>query len=127
MCTLIPIVLFNQFKYFYNFFFLVIALTQFIPVLKVGFMFTYVSPLVFVLSICILKEAFDDLQRMRKDKDINNKRYEKLRKDGSFRKTKSETLKVGDIIKIYQNERVPADLVLLQTTESTGTIFIRTD
>lgn len=29
-------VLFNQFKFFYNFFFLVIALTQFIPVLKVG-------------------------------------------------------------------------------------------
>lgn len=27
VCTLIPIVLFNQFKYFYNFFFLVIALT----------------------------------------------------------------------------------------------------
>lgn len=39
-------------------------------------MFTYVSPLVFVLSICILKEAFDDIQRMRKDQDINNKRYE---------------------------------------------------
>ena len=35
-CTLIPMVLFNQFKFFYNFFFLVIALTQFIPVLKVG-------------------------------------------------------------------------------------------
>lgn len=35
-CTLIPLVLYNQFKFFYNFFFLVIALTQFIPVLKVG-------------------------------------------------------------------------------------------
>lgn len=39
-------------------------------------MFTYVSPLVFVLTICIAKEAFDDFQRMRKDKDINNKKYE---------------------------------------------------
>lgn len=39
-------------------------------------MFTYVSPLAFVLTICIAKEAFDDFQRMRKDKDINNKKYE---------------------------------------------------
>lgn len=41
-----------------------------------GFMFTYVSPLVFVLMVCIGKEAFDDFQRMRKDSDINNKKYE---------------------------------------------------
>ena len=27
ICTLVPMVLFNQFKFFYNFFFLVIALT----------------------------------------------------------------------------------------------------
>ena len=34
-------------------------------------------------------------------------------KDGSFKKISAATIKVGDIIKIYQNERVPADLVLL--------------
>ena len=59
--TLIPIVLFNQFKYFYNFFFLIISLSQFVPQLKVGFLFTYVAPLVFVLGITIFKEGFDDL------------------------------------------------------------------
>ena len=58
--TLIPLVLFNQFKFFYNFFFLVIGLSQFIPALKVGFMFTYIAPLVFVLMVTIAKEAFDD-------------------------------------------------------------------
>jgi len=58
--TLIPVVLFNQFKFFYNFFFLLISLSQFIPPLKVGLMFTYVAPLVFVLLITLFKEAFDD-------------------------------------------------------------------
>jgi phospholipid-translocating ATPase len=57
---LIPVVLFNQFKFFYNFFFLLISLSQFIPPLKVGLMFTYVAPLVFVLLITLFKEAFDD-------------------------------------------------------------------
>jgi magnesium-transporting ATPase (P-type) len=74
--TLIPVVLFNQFKFFYNFFFLMISLSQFIPPLKVGLMFTYVAPLVFVLMITIFKEAFDDFQRKIKDRELNNKKYE---------------------------------------------------
>lgn len=53
--------------------------------------------------------------------------HRKLRKDGTFKKVASADMRVGDIIKIYQNDRVPADLVLLQTTEKSGTVFIRTD
>lgn len=74
--TLIPVVLFHQFKMFYNLFFLVISASQFIPALKVGFLFTYIAPLAFVLAVTIAKEAFDDWQRMRKDRELNNKRYE---------------------------------------------------
>lgn len=111
--TLLPLVLFHQFKFFYNFFFLVIGLSQFIPALKVGFMFTYIAPLIFVLMITIIKEAFDDFQRKRKDRDLNNRHYEKLKKDGTFKKTAAANLKVGDIIKVCKDERVPADLVLL--------------
>jgi phospholipid-translocating ATPase len=58
--TFIPVVLFNQFKFFFNLFFLLICLSQFIPPLKVGFMFTYVSPLAFVLTVTLMKEAWDD-------------------------------------------------------------------
>ena len=36
-------------------------------------------------------------------------------------------MKVGDIIKVNKDERIPADMVLLYTTEKTGTVFIRTD
>ena len=40
----------------------------------------------------------------------------------------SENIRVGDIIKVNQNERLPADLMLLYTTqEESGNIFIRTD
>jgi len=59
--TLMPVVLYNQFKFFYNFFFLIIGLSQFIPALKVGLMFTYIAPLIFVLTITIVKEQFDDV------------------------------------------------------------------
>lgn len=51
----------------------------------------------------------------------------KLKKDGTFKKVNGANIKVGDIIKVYQNERIPADMVLLQTTEKSGSVFIRTD
>ena len=51
--------------------------------------------------ITIIKECFDDIQRMRKDKDINNKNYEKLKKDGKFKQITSSSMKVGDIIKVH--------------------------
>jgi phospholipid-translocating ATPase len=50
-----------------------------------------------------------------------------MRKDGSFKKIRAANLHVGDIIKVHKDERVPADMVLLQTTEKSGAVFIRTD
>lgn len=127
LLTFVPVVLFNQFKFFYNSFFLFIALSQFYPPLKVGFMFTYIAPLAFVLSITLMKEAWDDIQRYRKDKDINNTMYEYLQKNGTWHMKASSSVKVGDILKINQNQRFPADCILLYTTERNGTVFIRTD
>jgi len=80
----------------------------------------------FVLFITMCKEAFDDLQRHRRDKDMNLKKHEVLTNNG-FKKVNSMDLRVGQIVKVHQNERVPADLILLYTTEKTGSVFIRTD
>ena len=53
--------------------------------------------------------------------------YRKLMRNGTFKPVAGQNIKVGDIIKVKQNERVPADMVLLYTTEKSGSIFIRTD
>jgi phospholipid-translocating ATPase len=50
-----------------------------------------------------------------------------LKKDGTFKNISAADIKVGDIIKLNQNERVPADMILLYTTEKQGSIFLRTD
>ena len=39
----------------------------------------------------------------------------------------SRFIRVGDLIKVRANERAPADMVIMYTTEKTGTFFIRTD
>ena len=50
-----------------------------------------------------------------------------LEKDGTYKNIRSQDLKVGQIIKLKKDDRVPADFVLLYTTETNGNIFIRTD
>jgi phospholipid-translocating ATPase len=61
-------------------FFLIIALSKFVPPLKVGFLVTYIAPLGFVLFITLVKEASDDLARYSKDKELNGQKLEYLSK-----------------------------------------------
>mmetsp|Transcript_9832 Transcript_9832/g.14665 ORF Transcript_9832/g.14665 Transcript_9832/m.14665 type:complete len:1003 (+) Transcript_9832:12-3020(+) len=124
--TFLPLVLWNQFKYFFNFFFLGITLSQLVPQLQVGYLFTYLAPLVFVLTITIIKEAYDDLLRMRRDKEVNSQTYSKITRKGT-QDVQAAQIKVGNLIEIKANQRIPADMVLMHTTEESGTVFIRTD
>lgn len=118
--------LYNEFKFFFNLFFLIIALSQFFEPLRVGFLFTYIAPLSIVLLITMIKEAFDDFARFRRDKAINLAKYKVFEK-GVWKEKYSQNLKVGNLVKVSQNERLPADLICCYTTEAKGTIFIRTD
>ena len=99
-------VMYNEFKFFFNLFFLIIAISQFVPFLKVGFMFTYIAPLAFVLIVTMGKEGWDDFNRYRRDKDLNNTEYAVLQRSsaghGSIVPIASKDIAVGMIIKINQ-------------------------
>jgi len=124
--TFIPVVLFNQFKFFLNLYFLVMACSQFIPQLRIGYLYTYWGPLGFVIFVTMVREAIDDIKRWQRDREVNHSRYAKLTERGLV-SVSSANLKVGDIIVVEKGVRVPADLVLLRTTECSGACFIRTD
>ncbi|OII71810.1 uncharacterized protein cubi_00618 [Cryptosporidium ubiquitum] len=126
LITFVPKVLFDQFSNFFNFFYLVVALFQFVPELRTGPLFTYIAPLLLVLSITIGKEAIDDIKRYKRDKEFNNKKYRKINKNG-IQEIRSSDIKVGDLIEINTNDRVPADILFLRTNDPTGTVFVRTD
>jgi phospholipid-translocating ATPase len=74
----------------------------------------------------MLREAYDDFKRYLRDKELNSQLYKILTYDG-VKMVPSSHLKVSDIIFIEKNQRVPADMVLLKTSEKSGTCFIRTD
>ncbi|KAI8884283.1 phospholipid-translocating P-type ATPase [Backusella circina FSU 941] len=124
--TFIPLVLYEQFIIFFNLYFLLVALSQFVPALKIGYIFTYFGPLCFVLLITISKEALDDYHRYKRDKEANSQLYRRLTVAG-YQHIPSSKIKVGDMIHIMKDQRIPADVILLRTTEETGASFIRTD
>jgi phospholipid-translocating ATPase len=107
------------------------VISQFFDSLKVGFLFSYVAPLLFVLLVTLFKEAIDDIYRFKQDKMTNEQEFSKLvlgRNKMIERKlTKSQDIQIGDMIEINQNERIPADMVILKTFDESGTVFIRTD
>ncbi|CAE6467513.1 unnamed protein product [Rhizoctonia solani] len=137
--TFLPLVIYAQFKFFFNLYFLLVALSQFVPALKIGFIATYIAPLAFVLCVTMGKEAWDDILRNRRDREANAQRYLILEPDSTplapnsstgfppTRATPSSQLQVGDLVQLSQNQRVPADMLLLRTSDPSGTCFVRTD
>ncbi|XP_059751051.1 probable phospholipid-transporting ATPase IIB isoform X1 [Balaenoptera ricei] len=124
--TFIPGVLYEQFKFFLNLYFLVVSCSQFVPALKIGYLYTYWAPLGFVLAVTIMREATDEFRRFQRDKEVNSQLYSKLTVRGKVQ-VKSSDIQVGDLIIVEKNQRIPSDMVFLRTSEKAGSCFIRTD
>ncbi|KAB1262373.1 putative phospholipid-transporting ATPase IIA [Camelus dromedarius] len=165
-------VLFNQFKYFFNLYFLLLACSQFVPEMRLGALYTYWVPLGFVLAVTIIREAVEEIRCYIRDKEVNSQVYSRLTARepvlsvdlclvnlefssvhlvhiqpklcgltvitravlyGSCKltertvKVKSSSIQVGDLIIVEKNQRVPADMIFLRTSEKNGSCFLRTD
>ncbi|KAI0470428.1 hypothetical protein GGR56DRAFT_660805 [Xylariaceae sp. FL0804] len=59
-------------------YFLLVALSQVIPALRIGYIFTYIAPLAFVRMIIMGKEGYDDIKRCRRDNEVNLEEYKVL-------------------------------------------------
>ena len=76
--SFLPRTLWNEFKFFFNLYFLLVALSQVVPALRIGYLSTYIAPLAFVISVTLGKEAYDDIYRRKRDGEANSERYKVL-------------------------------------------------
>ncbi|KAI9297264.1 phospholipid-translocating P-type ATPase [Neoconidiobolus thromboides FSU 785] len=126
LLTFLPIFFWEQFGRFMNFYFLLIACLQLIKQLTPINPITTWTPLIIIFSISGIKEIYDDYKRWKADQQFNERYYSKLRSDGSLKPIQSGQIKVGDIVKISQDEEIPCDLVLLKSDEAYGEAYLLT-
>lgn len=123
--TFLPLNLFEQFQRIANAYFLCLLVLQVIPAISSLSWFTTVVPLALVLTVTAVKDAIDDIHRHRSDRQVNNRKAEVLI-DGELRSEKWMNVKVGDIIKLQNNQFVTADLLLLSSSEPLNLVYIET-
>ncbi|XP_062395084.1 phospholipid-transporting ATPase ID [Sardina pilchardus] len=123
--TFLPVNLFEQFQEVANTYFLFLLILQLIPQISSLSWFTTIVPLVLVLSITAVKDATDDYFRHKSDNQVNNRQSQVLI-SGILQKEKWMNVRVGDIIKLENNQFVAADLLLLSSSEPHGLCYIET-
>lgn len=82
-------------------------------------------PLTVIVTVSGLKDLFEDLKRKRSDNDENNRKIMVLENDRFVNKTWRD-LRVGSIVKISENEYLPADLLLIQSSDEKNLCYIET-
>ena len=123
--TFIPKGLLFQFCRLSNIYFLFTAIIQSIPLISPLTSLTAIIPLIFVLGVSLIREAIEDLKRYSYD-NLNNEEEIWVYRNNKFIKSTSKTLKHGEIIIIYENKKIPADIILIDSGFIEGTCYVET-
>ncbi|XP_049594131.1 phospholipid-transporting ATPase IC [Syngnathus scovelli] len=123
--TFLPLNLYEQFKRVANVYFLALLILQSIPQVTTLPWYTTLIPLVVVLGVTAIKDLVDDLARHKMDKEINNRKCEVLL-DGRFQESKWRHIEVGDVIRLKKNDFIPADILLLSSSNPNSLCYVET-
>ncbi|XP_031559260.1 probable phospholipid-transporting ATPase IF [Actinia tenebrosa] len=120
----VPKNLFEQFRRIANFYFLCIGAVQLLidsPVSPV----TSILPLVFVITVTAIKQGYEDYQRHKVDNEVNKRPCEVVI-NGKIDEVESQNIRVGDIVRVKDDEEFPCDMVVLSSEDPDGVCHITT-
>ena len=119
--TFLPLTLFENFRSLANIFFLASVIISFLPYSPVSAIFVLV-PLLFVLAVSIIKAGVEDLIKHHEDKKANRQKC-KVYRDYQWVTVEAGQLKVGDLLKIENDEMVPADILYLTSSQENNLVY----
>jgi magnesium-transporting ATPase (P-type) len=131
--------LFKQFTRFSNIYFLFITALQLIPqVTSSQGLPTMIVPLVFIIVVSGVRDAIEDFDRHQADNQQNYAPVYKLQLEEPLRQnpkscgmtfqheSRCQDLKVGELVRVKQNDEIPADVLVLATSNDHGQCFVMT-
>ncbi|KAL0969642.1 hypothetical protein UPYG_G00230200 [Umbra pygmaea] len=127
LLTFIPMNLFQQFHRLANLYFLFLVMLNWVPVVEAFQKEITMIPLVVVLIIIAIKDALEDYRRYRFDRRINNNIATVY--SGKYQRYVDQHWKdvcVGDFVRLSFNEIIPADMLLLYSSDPHGVCYIET-
>uniref|UniRef100_A0A8C4XQG3 Phospholipid-transporting ATPase n=1 Tax=Falco tinnunculus TaxID=100819 RepID=A0A8C4XQG3_FALTI len=121
--TFLPRFLYEQIRKAANAFFLFIALLQQIPDVSPTGRYTTLVPLLFILTVAGIKEIIEDYKRHKADSAVNKKKT-----IGKTEQSLTQIFKVavGDIVKVTNGQHLPADMIIISSSEPQAMCYIET-
>ncbi|XP_077964706.1 phospholipid-transporting ATPase IC isoform X1 [Gasterosteus aculeatus] len=123
--TFLPLTLYEQFQRVANLYFLLMVVLQSVPVISAIPWYITIIPLAIILSVRGMKDLAIDTARRRSDAAINSRPCDVLVSQ-SFNKGKWKDLHVGDVLRIHKDQVIPADLLLLCSSEPHSLCYVET-
>ncbi|XP_036605637.1 probable phospholipid-transporting ATPase VB [Trichosurus vulpecula] len=123
----LPRNLFEQFHRWANLYFLFLVIINWMPSIEVFHREITMLPLAIVLLIIMVKDGVEDYKKYRFDRGINSANiqiYEK--KEQNYVQKQWKDVRVGDFVQLHCNEIIPADILLLFSSDPSGVCHLET-
>ncbi|CAH8535998.1 unnamed protein product [Schistosoma haematobium] len=127
LLTFIPYNLWEQLHRFANIYFIFILILNFIPEIDAFAKEIAPIPVLITLIIVAIKDAYEDFRRYLLDRKVNKKPCEVYSvQEKQYIIDQWQYLRPGDFVRLHTNDIIPADILLLATSNSTGICHIET-
>ena len=112
-----------------NVYFILIAVLNYLPWAEVLSPILLTLPVVFIIAATMVKDGYEDYRRYKSDNIINQIETSKLDFEKAplkFQETTWGDLKPGDVIRVYCGEFLPADCLILSSSEEGNICYLQT-
>nr|XP_056703947.1 phospholipid-transporting ATPase VB [Euleptes europaea] len=127
LLTFLPQNIFHQFHRLANLYFLILVIINWFPQLEVFHRELTMLPLAAVLLIIAIKDGVEDWKRHRFDQQINfSKTKVYIKSQKTYIEKCWKDVCVGDFVQLQCNEIIPADILLLYSSDQNGICHLET-
>ncbi|KAF4666545.1 hypothetical protein FOL47_004044 [Perkinsus chesapeaki] len=133
--SFVPVNLWEQFHRVANVWFLLVGICQMLPFdLSPTSKWATIAPLVLVLGVTMAKDGIEDYRRYRNDTKVNKRLCRVVVKAtdddgqdiGGLELMPWENVTAGSIVYLSRGEPVPADILLVASSNSDGVVYVET-